>query len=132
MNLVAFMGRLTRDPEIKVGGANNTTIARFSIAVDRRYKREGEPEADFFDCVAFGKTAEVVEKYFKKGSRILVQGEIRNNNYTNKDGQKVYGMQVLTQAIYFPESKKNNASPDAPAEEGFTAAIDEMDGLPFQ
>ena len=100
-----MMGRLTRDPEVRYGGANNNAIARFSIAVDRRFKREGEPDADFFNCVAFGRTGEFVEKYLKKGTKIVIDGEIRNNNYTNKDGQKVYGMDIVANTIEFAESK---------------------------
>ena len=80
MNKVIMMGRLTRDPEVRYGGANNNAIARFSIAVDRRFKREGEPDADFFNCVAFGRTGEFVEKYLKKGTKIVIDGELRNNN----------------------------------------------------
>ena len=109
MNKVILMGRLTRDAEIRYGAANNTAIARFSIAVDRRYKREGQPTADFFDCRAFGKLAEFVEKYLRKGTKIVLEGEIQNNNYTNKDGQMVYGMQIIAGNIEFAESKASAA-----------------------
>ena len=108
MNKIILMGRLTRDPEVRYGGASNTAIAKFSIAVDRRFKRDGEPTADFFNVTAFGKQGEFVEKYLHKGTKIVLDGEIRNDNYTNKEGQKVYGFQIIANSIEFAESK--NAS----------------------
>ena len=124
MNKVIMMGRLTRDPEVRYGGANNNAIARFSIAVDRRFKREGEPDADFFNCVAFGRTGEFVEKYLKKGTKIVIDGELRNNNYTNKDGQKVYGMDIVANTIEFAESKTSaqNYQDSAPSTAGSQGA----------
>ena len=108
MNKVIMMGRLTRDPEVRYSqGANATTIARFTIAVDRRFKREGEPEADFFNCVAFGKTGEFLEKWFHQGNKILITGRVENDNYTNKDGQKVYGTRISVEEAEFGESKAN-------------------------
>jgi len=106
MNLVILMGRLTRDPEIS-SSASGTTFARYSIAVDRKFKREGEPDADFFNCTSFGKQAEFVERYLKKGTKIVVTGEIQNNNYTNKDGQKVYDLRIMVHDVEFAESKGN-------------------------
>lgn len=106
MNKVILMGRLTRDPEVRYGGQSNMAIARFSIAVDRRFKREGQPDTDFFDCTAFGKLGEFVEKYLKKGTKIVLDGEIQNNNYENKDGQKVYGTRIVANQIEFAESKR--------------------------
>lgn len=109
MNKVILMGRLTRDPEVRYSqGANPTAVARFSIAVDRRFKREGEPDADFFNCTAFGKQAEFVERYLRKGIKIVVVGRIQNDNYTNKDGQMVYSVRVMVDEMEFAESK--NAS----------------------
>ncbi|MBR1630034.1 MAG: single-stranded DNA-binding protein [Lachnospiraceae bacterium] len=105
MNKVILMGRLTRDPEMRYGGASNTGIARFGIAVDRRFKREGQPEADFFNCVAFGRLAEFTEKYLHKGIKILLEGEVQNDNYTNKEGRMVYGIQIVANNIEFAESK---------------------------
>ena len=105
MNKLILMGRLTRDPEVRYGGANNNAIARFSIAVDRRFKREGQPTADFFNCTAFGKLGEFVEKYLRKGTKIVLDGEIQNDNYQNKEGQMVYGFQVIANNIEFAESK---------------------------
>lgn len=102
MNKWCAMGRLVRDPEVRYSqGANATAIARFSIAVNRRYKKEGEPDADFFSCVAFGKTAEFIEKYFKQGKMIAIAGRVENDNYTNKDGQKVYGTRIAVDECFF-------------------------------
>jgi single-strand DNA-binding protein len=109
MNKVILMGRLTRDPEVRYSqGASQTAVARFSIAVDRRFKREGEPDADFFNCTCFGKQAEFVERYLHKGTKIVTSGRIQNDNYTNKDGQMVYSVRVMVEEIEFAESK--NAS----------------------
>jgi single-strand DNA-binding protein len=106
MNKVILMGRLTRDPEVRYAqNGNQMAIARFSIAVDRRFKREGEPDADFFNCTAFGKQAEFVERYLHKGTKILTSGRIQNDNYTNKDGQMVYSVRIVVDEIEFAESK---------------------------
>jgi single-strand DNA-binding protein len=119
MNKVIMMGRLTADPDVRFGAGNNTQVTRFSIAVDRRFKREGDPDADFFNCVTFGKTAEFVEKYFRKGNRILIEGEVRNNNYTNKEGQKVYGTEISVNSVEFCESKgASGATGSVPAPSG--------------
>ena len=85
-------------------------MGRFSIAVDRRFKREGEPDADFFNCTAFGKQAEFVERYLHKGTKIVLSGRIQNDNYTNKDGQMVYSVRVMVDEIEFAESKNASAS----------------------
>jgi single-strand DNA-binding protein len=111
MNKVILMGRLTRDPEVRYGGANNTAIARISLAVDRRFKREGQPDADFFNCTAFGKTGEFVEKYLRKGTKVVLDGEIQNDNY-EKDGVKHYSTQIIINTIEFAESKKAAESND--------------------
>lgn len=109
MNKVILMGRLTRDPEVRYSqGASQTAVGRFSIAVDRRFKREGEPDADFFNCTCFNKQAEFVERYLHKGTKIVLSGRIQNDNYTNKDGQMVYSVRVMVDEIEFAESK--NAS----------------------
>lgn len=107
MNKWIGMGRLTKDPEVRYGGANNTCVATFSLAVDRRFKREGQPEADFFKCVAFGKTGEFVEKYLTKGIKVVLDAEIQNDNY-EKNGVKHYGFQFVVNTIEFAESKKSN------------------------
>lgn len=110
MNKVILMGRLTRDPEVRYSqGENSTAIARFTLAVDRRFKRAGETsDADFISCVAFGKQAEFVEKYFKQGMKMVAVGRIQTGSYTNKDGQKVYTTDVVAEEIEFAESKGNN------------------------
>lgn len=111
MNTVILMGRLTRDPEIRYSsGDSQNAVARFSIAVDRRFRRDGGQEADFFDCSAFGRSAEFVEKYLKKGVKIVLQGRIENNNYTNREGQKVYGTRIVAENIEFAESKAASQS----------------------
>ena len=109
MNKVIMMGRLTRDPEVS-SSANGTTFARYSIAVDRKFKKEGEPDADFFNCTSFGKQAEFVEKYLKKGTKVVVTGRLQNNNYTNKDGQKVYDVRIMCEEVEFAESKNSSES----------------------
>ncbi len=110
MNKVILVGRLTRDPEVRYSqGESSTAIAKFSLAVDRRYKRDGEPDADFFNCTAFGKQAEFAERYLKQGTKMVVVGRIQNDNYTNRDGQKVYSVQIMVEELEFAESK--NASP---------------------
>lgn len=109
MNTVIMMGRLTRDPEIRYGQASGNAIASYSLAVDRRFKRDGEPDADFFNCVCFGKNAEFVEKYLKKGTKIVIRGSVQNENYTNKEGQKVYATKIIVDEHDFAESKSNAA-----------------------
>ncbi|MCI5848570.1 MAG: single-stranded DNA-binding protein [Lachnospiraceae bacterium] len=106
MNKIMLMGRLTRDPETRYSqGESQFAIARFSLAVDRRFKRQGEPDADFFNCTAFGKQGEFVEKYLKQGTKILLSGHVQNDNYTNKNGEKVYSVQIIAEEIEFAESK---------------------------
>lgn len=105
MNKVILMGRLTRDPEIMYTNGGKT-IGKFSLAVDRKFKQENGPTADFFNCVTFGKQAEFVEKYLHRATKIVVVGEVQNNDYTNKDGQKVYSTQIVVNEIEFAESKK--------------------------
>ena len=113
MNKVILMGRLTRDPEVSYSqNGNNTCVCRFSLAVDRRFKREGQPEADFFNCTVFGKRAEAAEKYLKKSTKVVVEGSIQNNNYTNKNGEKVYDVRVVIDDWEFAESKNAQSSGD--------------------
>ena len=109
MNKVILMGRLTRDPEVRM--SEDTAVARFSLAVDRRFKKDGEQTADFINCVAFGKTAEFIENYGHKGTKFVVEGRIQTGSYTNKDGQKVYTTDVVVEQVEFAESK--NASGDS-------------------
>ncbi len=107
MNKVILMGRLTRDPEVRYSqGDSSTAVARFTLAVDRRFRRAGETsEADFIGCVSFGKQAEFVEKYFKQGMKMVAVGRIQTGSYTNKDGQKVYTTDVVVEEVEFAESK---------------------------
>ena len=106
MNKVILMGRLTRDPEVRYSqGANSLAIARYTLAVDRRFRREGESTADFINCVAFGKQAEFAERYLRQGVKIAVTGRIQTGSYTNRDGQKVYTTDVVVEEQEFAESK---------------------------
>ncbi len=106
MNTVILMGRLTRDPEIRYSaGESGTAVARYRLAVDRRFKREGEPDADFFNCVSFGRQAEFAEKYFHQGTKIVIQGRLQNDNYTDRDGKMVYGNRIVVENQEFAESK---------------------------
>ena len=111
MNKVIMMGRLTRDPDIRVSNGEGTTVARFTVAVDRRgRKREGQPEADFIGCVAFGRTAEFAEKYLGKGIKILVTGRLQTGSYQNKEGNKVYTTDVVVEDVEFCEKKQDSES----------------------
>lgn len=105
MNATQLVGRLVADPEVKYTNGG-TTIGRFKLAVDRKIKKEGQPTADFIPCLAFGKTAEFLEKYFHKGMRAGVTGSIQTGSYKNKDGQTVYTTEVLIDGIEFVESKQ--------------------------
>ncbi len=106
MNKVVLVGRLTREPEVRYSqGENQTAIARYTLAVDRRFKRDGEPTADFIKCVVFGKSAEFAEKYFCQGLRVAISGRITTGSYTNKDGIKVYTTEVTVEEQEFAESK---------------------------
>ena len=137
MNKVIIIGRFTRDPEIKyTTGENATATARFSLAVNRRFKnKEGNYDADFINCVAFGKTAEFIEKYFTKGMAIGITGRIQTGSYTNKEGQKVYTTDVVVEETEFVESKNKGASDNVPnnnanSNSDFEEVISE-DEMPF-
>lgn len=136
MNSVQLVGRLTKDPEIKYTNAG-LSIARFSVAVDRRFKSEGQPTADFPNCVAFGKTAEFIEKYFRKGSRIGLIGRIQTGSYQKEDGTKVYTTDVVAENVEFVESKQNSQEntqepPKESVGDGFMDIPDGIDEeLPF-
>ena len=146
MNKVILIGRLTKDPDVRyTQGQNPVCIARYTLAVDRRYKRENEPAADFISCVSFGKGGEFVEKYLKKGTKIAITGRIQTGSYNDRNGQKVYYTEVVVEDQEFAESKQNNAhaenSAAAPANnegmDGFMNIPDgidqdmDMDNLPF-
>ena len=110
MNKVILMGRLTRDPETRTSSGDNATqLTRYSLAVDRRFKRDGEQAADFINCVAFGKAGEFADKYFRKGMKVAVTGRIQTGSYTNKDGQKVYTTDVVIEEQEFAESKQGSS-----------------------
>lgn len=109
MNKIILMGRITRDPEVRYSD-DNKAVGRFALAVDRKFKKDGGPTADFFNCTAFGKTAEFVEKYLRKGTKILLTGSIQNDNYTNGHGEQVYAMQVIVDEMEFAESKNAQGS----------------------
>ena len=119
MNKVILMGRLTRDPEVRYSqGERPVAVARYTLAVNRTFKRAGEPDADFINCVTFGRSAEFAERYFRQGIRIVVSGRIQTGSYTNRDGVKVYTTDVIVEDQEFAESK---AVSDANAG-GFRAA----------
>jgi len=142
MNRVILMGRLTRDPNISYSqGGDNMAIARFTLAVDRRGKKDNDEQtADFIGCVCFGRQAEFSEKYLRQGTKVAVTGRIQTGSYTNKDGQKVYTTDVVLDDIEFAESKGNNDSNSAPSrpepsntdKDGFMNIPDGMgEELPF-
>ncbi len=111
MNKVVLMGRLTRDPEVRYAqNESSTAIARYTIAVDRRIKRNGEQSADFISCVAFGKSGEWAEKWLHKGIKIAITGRIQTGSYTNKEGQKVYTTDVIIEEQEFAESRAASES----------------------
>lgn len=133
MNTIAICGRLTRDPEVRQ--ANASTVARYSVAVDRKFKREGDPDADFFNCVAFGKSAEFADKYFRQGTKVIVIGRMQSDKYTNKDGNQVTSWNIIVNEQEFAESKKASegntpkAEPQKDAYVEIGTGIDE--DLPF-
>lgn len=142
MNKVILMGRLTRNPEVRYGaGENSTAVARYTIAVERRFKRDGEQSADFIGCVAFGRNAEFAEKYLRQGTKIVLTGRIQTGSYTNRDGQKVYTTDIVVEEQEFAESKaagnggQNNYSRPSAATsdaDGFMNIPDGIDDeLPF-
>ena len=144
MNKVVLVGRLTRDPEVRYSqGDNATAVARYTLAVDRRFRRDGEPTADFIPCVIFGRSAEFAEKYFHQGLKVVVTGRIQTGSYTNRDGNKVYTTDVVVEDQEFAESKAasqangNNYTPARPepsaaSGDGFMNIPDGIDEeLPF-
>lgn len=109
MNKVTFIGRAVKDPEVRYSG--DTAVARFTLAVNRRFKKDGEPDADFFNCVAFGKTGVFVEKYMKKGGQFGLCGRIQNRSW-EQDGQKRYATDIIAEEIYFAGGKEEGKSFD--------------------
>ena len=136
MNKVILIGRCTRDPEVRYSqGENATAVARYTLAVDRQFKRDGDQSADFINCIAFGKRGEFAEKYLRKGTKIAVVGRIQTGSYTNKDGNKVYTTDVVVDEHEFVESKasQQNGGDSGPvSSDGFTSIPDGIDEeLPF-
>ena len=149
MNTVVLMGRLTRDPEIRYS-QTGTAVARYTLAVNRRFSRDGEPGADFINCIAFGKSAEFAEKYFHKGLKIVIRGRIQTGSYTNQNGATVYTTDVVIEEQNFAESKaaaqnagvvQSQPQAEPQAEQPQTTSPDDLitipieefedDGLPF-
>ena len=138
MNKTILMGRLTKDPEVKyLQDENSTAMARYTLAVDRRYRKDGKAETDFISCVTFGKNAEFAEKYLRKGTKIALAGRIQTGSYTNRDGQKVYTTDVVVEEQEFAESKtagqiaQQNPAPMT-REDGFMEIPDGLEEeLPF-
>lgn len=145
MNKVILVGRLTRDPEVRYSqGESSTAIARYTLAVDRRFRRQGEEQtADFIGCVSFGKIAEFAERYLKQGTKVVACGRIQTGSYTNKEGQKVYTTDVVVEEVEFAESKNagggdggyqpvQRPEPSQAASDGFMNIPDGIDEeLPF-
>nr|WP_330407095.1 single-stranded DNA-binding protein [Blautia marasmi] len=130
MNKWIGIGRLTRDPEIRYSqGGNSLAIARYTLAVDRRFKKDGEQTADFINCIAFGKNGEFAEKYLRKGTKVAVTGRIQTGNYTNKDGVKVYTTDVVVEEHEFAESK-NTQQTNNQTQQNQQATGDEFMNLP--
>lgn len=140
MNVVNLIGRLTKDPEVRYTTGSQMAVGRFTLAVDRQFKRDGEPTADFISIIAFGKTAELCERYLSKGRQVAIEGRIQTGSYTNKEGQKVYTTDVVAARVEFIGSSNkdgqssNQGSTQAPADmdipEGFSA-MDDEDDIPF-
>lgn len=138
MNKAILMGRLIRDPEVRYTDSG-TSIARLTLAVDRRFKQEGGQTADFISCITFGKTAEFIEKYFHQGSKMVAEGRIQTGSYTNKDGVKVYTTDVVLENVEFAESKSSGSSGQslntepslADANDGFVDIGEINEELPF-
>ncbi len=135
MNKVVLMGRLTKEADVRYStGATPLAIARYTLAVDRRFKKDGEQSADFINCIVFGKSAKFTEKYFTKGMRVTICGRIQTGSYTNKDGVKVYTTEVVVEEQEFAESKnaREEQPKGQPLGNGFVNVPDECDDeLPF-
>lgn len=130
MNKVVLVGRLTKNPEVRYSqGENATAVARYTVAVDRRFKRDGEPTADFINCVVFGKSAEFAEKYFRQGLRVAISGRITTGSYTNKDGIKVYTTEVTVEEQEFAESKSESEANKANNHQTTSANTSSGDGF---
>lgn len=126
MNKIILMGRLTKDPVIRYSqGETPVAVARFTLAVNRRYKREGEQDADFIICLAFGKTAEFFEKYGRQGVKFIVEGRIQTGSYMNKEGQKIYTTEVVVENTEFAESKNSSGNAETTGVAGQPVTVDD-------
>jgi len=131
MNKVVLLGRLTKDPEVRYTQTNNTMVATFTLAVNRRFVKPGEDrQADFINCIAWSKTAEFVSKYFKKGQQIAVVGRLQTRNYDDEQGQKHYITEVVAEEVYFAGDKKENTQNDGIGDTS-EFEITNQDDLPF-
>ena len=129
MNKVHLLGRIVADPEVRyTQGAESMAIARYRLAVDRKYKKEGEATADFISCVSFGKTAEFAEKYFKKGLKICITGRIQTGSYTDRDGKKVYTTDVVIEEQDFAESKASQGNTQNAPQNNYAASNRQNNG----
>ena len=137
MNKVILMGRLTRDPDIRYSqGEKSTAVARYTLAVDRKFKKDGDVSADFINCIAFGKNGEFAEKYLRRGTKIAVVGRIQTGSYTNKEGQRVYTTDIVVEEHEFAESKRaenessrNSNTPSNAFETGKDGFMNIPDGI---
>lgn len=130
MNKVVLVGRLVRDPEVRYSqGEKSTAICRYTLAVDRRFKKENEQTADFIPCISFGKTAEFAEKYFQKGLRVSVAGRIQTGSYTNKDGVKVYTTDVVVEEHEFAQSRSEQSSNNSGQNQNGNTNTSDNDGF---
>ena len=131
LNKVILIGRLTKDVEVRQAG--ETTVGKYTLAVNRQFKKEGQPDADFINCVVFGKSATFAEKWFSKGQQVAVTGRLQTGSYDNKDGVKVYTTDVIVEEQHFAESKKDGGG-SAPQQNGGFVPINsdiDSDDLPF-
>ena len=133
MNKVILMGRLTRDPEVRYSqGAEPLTVARYSLAVNKRFKKQGEPDADFITCVAFGKQGEFVERFFRKGQMVSVVGRLQVRNWEDNEGRKRVTTEVVVEEQYFADSKNKGNSEDKPEDKLYPIDDNvEDEDLPF-
>ena len=128
MNKAIILGRLTKDPEVRFTNNTNTKVVNFTLAVNRIFKKEGEPEADFINCVAWKSQADILDKYVKKGRQIAVVGRIQTSTYKDENNSNKYKTEVIAEEIYFADSKKEESNEDEPEQQEF---IGDIDDLPF-
>lgn len=140
MNKVILMGNLTRDPEKRYSNTGDIAIVKFSLAISRRFKKDGQPDADFINCTAFGKTGDFINNYFTKGKKIAVSGRIQTSSWEDDTGKRQYRTEVIVEEAYFAESKQSNngntqsmerPAPQTQANNGFATVDDDDDELPF-